>query len=199
MKKLLLTGFETFLDHPSNPTEELVKRLDGKQVGDYHIIGSVLPVIFDQAGKRIIAMIKEHQPDAIISLGLSAGRHQITPERVAINCIDGPQDNAGNKYQDQKIDEQGADAYFSTLPIREMVNRMRDVQLPANVSNSAGTYVCNYTMYTVLHFLKQQQLELPAGFIHVPAHHELALVQPKYPSVSLADLEKGIVSCIHCI
>lgn len=199
MKTCLLTGFEPFLDHPINPTEEIVKALDGQQIGEYKVIGKILPVTFAQAGQDIITYMKELQPDAVISLGLSAGRTKITPERIAINCKDGARDNEGQIWEDAPIVDDGPAAYFSTLPIRAMIGSMEEVHIPASLSNTAGTYVCNNVMYTVLHYIHENQLEIPAGFIHVPANHELSKHQPKYPSLSTADLVKGIKACLAAL
>ncbi|GAA0382791.1 pyroglutamyl-peptidase I [Bacillus horti] len=200
MRKCLITGFEPFLDHPINPTEEIVKALNGQQLGEVQVIGKILPVSFKEAGQRIVTYIKELQPDIVVCLGLSAGRTSISPERVAINCMDGARDNDGTKWEDEKIAPTGLAAYFSTLPIRTMVNQLHEARLPGKISNTAGTYVCNHVMYSVLHHLSTQGLEhIPAGFIHVPASHELSFHQPKYPSISTVDLIKGIQICIEAI
>lgn len=198
MRTCLLTGFEAFLDHPINPTEEVVKELNEMIVGEYKVIGRVLPVVFADAGKQIIQWIEELQPDVIISLGLAAGRIKITPERVAINCQDGAVDNGGNRLQDTPIEPDGNVAYFSTLPIRKMVNTMQEQHLPAGISNSAGTYVCNHVMYKTLHYLDHQdKSHIPAGFIHIPANHELAIHQPQYAGWSTVDIVKGVRLCIE--
>lgn len=200
MKTCLITGFEPFLDHPMNPTQEIIKEIDQQQIGEYKIIGKILPVVFEQAGEEIIGYIKEFQPDVVISLGLAAGRTKITPERVAINCRDGARDNQGQVWEDAPVEATGQAAYFSTLPIRTMVNRMQENKLPAAISNSAGTYVCNNVMYKTLHYLHQNNLEhIPAGFIHIPANHELSLHQPKFPSLSTEDLIKGIKLCVEAL
>lgn len=175
MKKLLLTGFEPFLNHPINPTEEIVLRLDGAQIGEYEVKGVLLPVDFEKAPLAILDAVREVAPDAVLSLGLAAGRTEITPERIAINCRDGEADNSGRAFVDSKIAEEGADGYFSTLPIRMLVDTLQEKGYPARVSNSAGTYLCNNVMYTVLHELKEKQWDIPAGFVHVPASHELVI------------------------
>lgn len=199
-KKLLLTGFEPFLDHPINPTQHVVEQLNTKTIGQYEVVGEILPVIFEEAGEKMKQLIKQHHPDAVISLGLSAGRHMITPERIAINCQDGPKDNEGRVFEDAPIVVDGPDAYFSTLPIRQMVNQLKEHHLPATISNTAGTYVCNHVMYATLHFLHKTNSEhVRAGFIHIPSNHELAMHQPKYPSLSSADLVKGISLCIETL
>lgn len=200
MKTCLLTGFEAFLDHPINPTEEVVKELNEKILGEYKVVGRILPVVFGEAGKQIIQWIEELQPDAIISLGLAAGRTKITPERVAINCDDGAVDNSGVHLQDALIEQDGNVAYLSTLPIRKMVNTMQKQHLPSQISNSAGTYVCNHVMYKTLHYLNiQGKLHIPAGFIHIPANHELAIYQPRFAGWSNEDIVTGIRLCIECL
>lgn len=176
MKTLLLTGFEPFLSFPINPTEKIVKELDGVGIGDYQVKGLLLPVEYEKAAERILTEIREINPDAVISLGLAAGRATITPERIAINCRDGEPDNNGVRLQDAPIVEGGPDGYFSTLPIREMVETLTEKGYPAKISNTAGTYLCNNIMYVVLNELQSLK---PAGFIHIPASHELAVHSQK--------------------
>ena len=134
-----------------------------------------LPVDFKKAGDLLLDHIKTHKPDAVISLGLAGGRSKMTPERIAINVNDGASDNSGNVLVDQPIVEEGADGYFTTLPIREMVNALKEAELPAEISNSAGTYLCNHVMYRALHLVKTENLEIKSGFLHIPASHELAI------------------------
>ncbi|MCU1807247.1 pyroglutamyl-peptidase I [Cytobacillus firmus] len=197
MKKLLLTGFEPFLDFPINPTEKIVNALDGKTVGNYEIIGHLLPVDFNRAPKKIVEEVAGKKPDAVISLGLAAGRTAITPERIAINCQDGEPDNSGVAPEDKLIEENGPDGYFSTLPIRRMVNRLKEAGYPAAISNTAGTYLCNNVMYSVLHLLKSTNTEIPAGFVHIPASHALAAASKKsMASWSDADLLEAITLII---
>ncbi|WP_257347461.1 pyroglutamyl-peptidase I [Pseudalkalibacillus decolorationis] len=192
MKKLLLTGFEPFLDHSSNPTDYIVKQLDGKVVGNYQITGHVLPVEFDRSAEKLLNHVHELEPDAVISLGLAAGRNKITPERVAINVNDGVRDNSGNKPIDVPIIEAGNDAYFSTLPIRRMVDHLLEKGIPAEISNTAGTYLCNNVMYSMLHDTRQRGTNIPSGFIHVPASFQLAVQNPKLPGWPLDTIQKAI-------
>lgn len=199
MKKLLLTGFEPFLNFKINPTETIVKDLHEQVIGDYTIVSKVLPVDFEKAGKLLIEYTEEIQPNAIISLGLAGGRYKITPERIAININDGEKDNQGNIRQDELIYESGSDGYFSTLPIRKMVERLTQFGLPAEISNSAGTYLCNHVMYTALHYGRVNQLHIPIGFIHIPASHELAIEHGKIPSWSYDDLKRGVTICIETL
>jgi pyroglutamyl-peptidase len=198
MKKLLLTGFEPFLDFSINPTETIVKELDGQKVGNYEIKGLHLPVDFGLAPKKIVEAVAEENPDAVISLGLAAGRTAITPERIAINCQDGEPDNRGVTLEDNAIEENGSDGYFSTLPIRRMVNRLKEAGYPAAISNTAGTYLCNNVMYSVLHELKSSGKKIPAGFVHIPASHALAAASKKsMASWSDGDLLQAITLIIE--
>lgn len=193
MKKLLLTGFEPFLNNPINPTENITKALNGKHVGSYIIVGRVLPVEFEQSAQKLIELYETEQPDAVLMLGLAQGRNHITPERIAINVNDGARDNKGFTPQDQPIDPEGADGYFSTLPIRQFVKALEEFRLPSRISNTAGTYLCNNVMYSMLNHLVKTNRHIPAGFVHIPASHELALqLRSNVPSWSLTDLIKAV-------
>lgn len=201
MKKLLLTGFVPFLDFPVNPTEEIVKSLDGTTIGDYQIISKVLPVDFQQSEQEILRHYTDIQPDAVVSLGLAAGRAHITPERIAINCKDGAPDNNGVTCEDEHINENGPDGYFSSLPIRAMVNHLKENGYPAKISNTAGTYLCNNVMYATLHRIAEEgkQDQVKAGFIHIPASHDLAVKLNNSPSWSQRDLTKAIRLAIQTL
>lgn len=199
MKTLLLTGFEPFLHFTSNPTMRIVQELHNQVVGEYKIHSEVLPVDFRKSGVQLLELLEDIKPDAVISLGLAGGRYKITPERIAINVNDGEADNSGNILVDETIHAEGQDAYMSTLPIRAMVNRLVEEGLPAEISNTAGTYLCNHVMYQSLHYAKLQGLQMPSGFIHIPASHELAIQHGKIPSWSHEDLKKGILICIQVL
>jgi len=197
MKKILLTGFEPFLQFKINPTDEIVNALNGKMIGEYEITGVTLPVDYVESEQQILQHIERVKPDAVVSLGLAAGRFKITPERIAINVKDGAADNKGITLQDQLIDAYGDDAYFSKLPIRTMVEHLKENGYPAEISNSAGTYLCNNVMYAVLH--KYNNTPLQAGFIHIPASHELTILDGKFPSWSMTDLIRSIELCIETL
>lgn len=197
MKKLLLTGFEPFLNYPINPTEEIVQALDGAVIGDYMVCSKLLPVEFRLSGDRIIEYIQDILPDAVISLGLAAGRSQITLERIGINCADGEKDNTGYKPLGERIVADGADGMFTSLPLNQMLEGLIEAGYPASISNSAGTYVCNQVMYRVLHHLQETKQSKQAGFIHVPANHSLALHMGKIPSWSQQDLEEAVQVLIN--
>lgn len=197
MKKLLLTGFEPFLNYPINPTEEIVQALDGAVIGDYLVCSKLLPVEFRLSGDRIIEYIQDILPDAVISLGLAAGRSQITLERIGINCADGEKDNTGYKPLGERIVADGADGMFTSLPLNQMLEGLIEAGYPASISNSAGTYVCNQVMYRVLHHLQETKQSKQAGFIHVPANHSLALHMGKVPSWSQQDLQEAVQVLIN--
>ncbi|WP_088040885.1 pyroglutamyl-peptidase I [Bacillus sp. EAC] len=199
MKTLLLTGFEPFLNFPINPTEEIVNELDGEIIGSFKIIGKILPVDFNLAGENISKLFHEINPNAVVSLGLAGGRSTITPERIAINCNDGAADNKGNKYIGKKIKEEGPDGLFSSLPIQQITDSLNEHKYPAEISNSAGTYLCNNVMYQMLYEIMKQGSMVPSGFIHIPASHELAVLDRKLPSWSQADLTKSIKLAIEII
>lgn len=199
VKKVLLTGFEPFLGHELNPTMDVVKALDGKTIGNYKVIGKVLPVTFAESGDELLTYIYEENPDVVISLGLAGGRSHITPERIAINCMDGAKDNNGTQMNGEKIIENGEDAIFTTLPIKDMVQALRDAVIPVSISNSAGTYVCNHVMYQSLHYLKQKNKVVPTGFIHIPPSHALALGRNNVSSMSQDEITKAIQICIETI
>lgn len=196
MRKLLLTGFEPFLSFTVNPTMRIVEELNGLEISGYRVYGRVLTVDFASSGAELIAHMEDINPDAVISLGLAGGRYKITPERIAINVKDGAADNQGHVPVDESIHLEGQPGYFSTLPIRQMVNKLIEQGYPAEISNTAGTYLCNNVMYEALHFAQTDTLNMQAGFIHIPASHELAIQHGKIPSWSHEDLKRSVEICI---
>jgi pyroglutamyl-peptidase len=196
MKTLLVTGFEPFLAFTVNPTMKIVEELNGQQRGGFQIVGKTMTVDFESSGNQLISLIKEIEPDAVISLGLAGGRTKITPERIAINVKDGAADNEGHAPRDEVIQQDGPAAYLSTLPIRSMVEKLNELGYPASISNTAGTYLCNNVMYEGLHYINKNNLDIPSGFIHIPASHELAIQHGNIPSWSHEDLRESVVACI---
>lgn len=199
MKKLLLTGFEPFLQFKSNPTMEIVKALDGQEINGYIVSGRIMEVDFEKSGKQMLDFYQEVQPDAVISLGLAGGRTNITPERIAINCNDGEKDNGGNHPSGEEIITDGPDGLFSTLPIKEMVEQLKKEGYPAQISNTAGTYLCNHVMYQMLYRLKEEQKSIQSGFIHIPASHDIAIHSGRIASWSQHDLTDSIRVCIETL
>lgn len=196
MKKILLTGFEPFLSNPINPTMDIVKALHEKVFSDYQVEGRILSVDFEKSPPQFLKYVEEVQPNIIISLGLAAGRTKITPERVAINIKDGEPDNAGVALVDEPIYAGEDAAYFSTLPIRAMVNSLNEAGFPTAISDSAGTYLCNNIMYEGLRYASKQA-NVQAGFIHIPASFELAIAHGKVPGWAQRDLLASIELCIE--
>lgn len=194
-----MTGFEPFLKYPINPTMEVVNRLSDREINGYKIHGKILTVDFSQSGQQLLDEINQLEPDAAISLGLSGGRYKITPERIAVNCNDGPPDNKGEKLDGEAIFSDGEDGYFSTLPIKKMVNELMANGFPADISNTAGTYLCNNVMYHGLYDVIKKGTLIPTGFIHIPASHELAIKHGKVPSWSQTDLNRAIELCVECL
>ncbi|MFJ7840170.1 pyroglutamyl-peptidase I [Lysinibacillus sphaericus] len=196
MKKILLTGFVPFLDYTINPTMQIVESLNGSIMDGYEIVGRTLSVDFQQSAQQLKRYIGEIQPEIIMSLGLAGGRFKITPERIAINVKDGEPDNNGYVPVDESIDNGGQDAYITNLPIRKMVDRLCKEGYPAEISNTAGTYLCNNIMYEGLAYAKQHT-GIRAGFIHIPASFELAIQHGKIPGWNMQDLMTCIKLCIE--
>lgn len=196
MTKILVTGFEPFLDYKINPTMQIVEELNGKKIDCYDIVGRILSVDFQQSAEQLKHHIEKVKPQIIISLGLAGGRFKVTPERIAINVKDGEPDNNGYTPVDERIHEEGADAYLTNLPIRSMVNRLQAEGYPAEISNTAGTYLCNNIMYEGLAYAQQYE-GVRAGFIHIPASFELAIQHGKIPGWSIRDLVAAVQLCIE--
>ncbi|MCA1021116.1 pyroglutamyl-peptidase I [Halobacillus litoralis] len=200
MPTLLLTGFEPFLNFPINPTEKIVNKLHGRRINGYHVEGRILPVDYQTAGEEVLSHVEDVQPDIVISLGLAAGRHTINPERIAVNCNESSEkDNRGNMPDGEPIHDGGPDGLFSSLPIRRFMEVLHENGYPAEISNTAGTYVCNHVMYQVLYHFQKKGEPVPSGFIHLPASHELAVQHGKLPSWPQQDLTEAVECVIQSI
>jgi pyroglutamyl-peptidase len=186
MSKVLLTGFEPFGKASSNPSGEIVKQIAGD-----NIVTAILPVAYAQSAERLLALIAEHNPDVVISLGQAEGRTQITPERVAINLDDARlADNEGVLRNDVKILEDGPDAYFSTLPIKEIVDAIQAKGIPAAVSLSAGAFLCNHVFYIAQN--KFAGTSVRSGFVHVPLMDSQASEFPGLPTMPLDQMVTAV-------
>ena len=196
--KILVTGFDPFGGEETNPAIESVKRIDDNIEGA-EVIKLEIPTVFHKASDVVEAKIKEVKPDVILSVGQAGGRYGITVERVAINEDDARiEDNEGNQPIDVKIREDGAPAYFASLPIKAMVEEIKKENIPASVSNSAGTFVCNHIMYQDL-YLAEKYGDIKAGFIHVPFLTEQVVDKPNTASMSLDDIVRGLNAAIRAI
>lgn len=193
MKKLLISGFEPFDNERINPSWEAVKLLP-EVVGDYRLTKICLPVVFGVAADELLRVADEISPDVIIAVGQAGGRAAVTPEMVGINLRHGKiPDNAGHLATDEPIMVGGAAAYFSTLPVRKMSEGVKNAGLPAEVSYSAGAYVCNDVLYTLL--AKTAENLTRVGFIHIP----YAKKQGKEPSMEMDDIVRALTSAILSI
>jgi pyroglutamyl-peptidase len=193
MTKVLLTGFEPFGKASSNPSGEIVKQIAGD-----NIVTAILPVAYAQSAERLLALIAEHNPDVVISLGQAEGRTQITPERVAINLDDARlADNEGVLRNDVKILEDGPDAYFSTLPIKEIVDAIQAKGIPAAVSLSAGAFLCNHVFYIAQN--KFAGTSVRSGFVHVPLMDSQASEFPALPTMPLNQMVTAIQTMLEVI
>ena len=193
MKKLLITGFEPFGGETINPSWEAVSRLPA-QINEYTLSKLLLPVEFGRAAECVLSASAEICPDVILCIGQAGGRATITPELVAINLrYAKTPDNAGSQPQDVPVIEGGQCAYFSTLPVRRLAEAMNAAGITSQVSYSAGAYVCNDLLYTLLSHFERTQTRV--GFIHIPYSRE----QEKEPSMELSDIIKGLTVAIENI
>jgi pyroglutamyl-peptidase len=186
---VLVTGFEPFDRDPINPSWEVARAVDGWHCAGHHVRAVQLPCVFGRAIERLDAALAEHRPPLVVCLGLAGGRSEWTPERVAINCDDARiPDNAGQQPIDQPVIAAGPAAYFSTLPIKAIVQALRAADVPASVSNTAGTFVCNHIFYALMHRLASTPAlaATRGGFVHVPLLPEQAARLPGAPSMALA-------------
>ena len=196
--KLLLTAFDPFGGSPINPALEAVK-LVANQIGDVQIVKLEVPTVFGKSIDTVAAAMEKEKPDAVLCIGQAGGRYDLTPERVAINLDDARiPDNEGNQPIDVPIFQDGAPAYFATLPIKAMVAKIREAGLPASVSNTAGTFVCNHLMYGVLHHLATHCPRVRGGFMHVPFIPSQVTQRPA-PSMAVTDIARGIEAAISAI
>ncbi|MFA6840878.1 MAG: pyroglutamyl-peptidase I [Sphaerochaetaceae bacterium] len=197
--KLLLTAFDPFGGDKVNPALEAVKLVSDK-VGRVEVVKLEVPTVFHRSIETVEAAIKKHGPDVVLCVGQAGGRFDMTPERVAINVDDARiPDNEGNQPVDTPIFTDGDPAYFSTLPIKAMVQEIRNAGIPSSVSNTAGTFVCNHLMYGVLYHLKKSHPGTRGGFIHVPFIPAQVIGRPNTPSLSLEDIKRGLEAAILAI
>jgi pyroglutamyl-peptidase len=190
MFRVLVTGFEPFNNAKLNPSEELVRSLKVDDVPGAHIITAVLPVVYSKAAESLLALIEEHQPDAVICFGQAEGRKSITPERFAVNLDDASiSDNSGSIRIDHIIQSSGETAYSSTLPVKELVAAVNASGVPASLSLSAGTFVCNHIFYEMQHALRGKSIL--SGFVHVPLMTEQA---NDFPGLFTMELDQMVLA-----
>ena len=181
---ILLTGFEPFDGDIVNPSLEVAKALHGERIDEAQIVSAPLPCVFGAARRAMDDLLKQHRPALVLAMGLAGGRSAIGLERVAINVDDARiADNANQQPVDLPVIQGGPVAYFSTLPIKAMVAAMRAAGYPVEVSNSAGTFVCNHLFFSLQHSLRKSKTR--SGFMHLPYLPVQASTLAGQPSMSL--------------
>ncbi|MDQ2819807.1 MAG: pyroglutamyl-peptidase I [Pseudomonadota bacterium] len=196
MKTVLLTGFEPFNGATINPAWEAVRALDRWEGDGFRVVTCQLPCVFGLSTRLLLDAIEETRPDVVMAVGQAGGRADITVERIAINIDDAPiTDNDGWQPRDATIVSSGPAAYFATLPIKAMVQAIRQRGINASVSQTAGTFVCNHVFYGLMHFT--HALPLQAGFIHVPYLPEQVADQPGVPAMALDQIIDGLRAAVE--
>ena len=178
--KIIVTGFDPFGGEKINPSIECVKALP--EIEGVELIRLELPTVFKESAKRLNEVINDVKPDAVLSVGQAGGRAGITMERIAINVDDARiPDNISQQPIDEEIQVEGEAAYFSTLPIKRIVKAIREAGISAEVSNTAGTFVCNHIMYQALFAATKADKPFKAGFMHIPFIPEQTTDKPSLP------------------
>lgn len=197
--KILVTGFDPFGNELINPAIESVKLL-ADEIAGAQIIKLEIPTVFNQSLAVIEHAVREHQPDVVLSIGQAGGRSGITVECVGINLNEARiKDNAGYQPSGEKIYADGENAYFSTLPIKAMVAAIKEAKIPAAISYTAGTFVCNHVLYGVRYLAEKEFPSMRSGFIHIPYLEEQVVDKANMPSMSLATIVKGLTAAIEAI
>lgn len=189
---VLLTGFEPFGGETTNPSWRVAQALHGEMIAGAQVVAVQLPCAFGVALALLQRALEQHRPQLVMALGQAAGRCELTPERVAINVDDARMaDNIGARPVDTAVVPGGPAAYFSSLPIKAIVAALREAGMPASVSQSAGTFVCNHVFYGLMHAL-QTRPGVRGGFMHLPLLPEQAARLPGQPSLALATQIAGV-------
>ena len=197
--KILVTGFDPFGGEKVNPALEAVKLLPS-EIHGAEVRWAEIPTVFHKSSEVLESEIERYQPDVVLCIGQAGGRASLTPERVAINQDDARiPDNEGNQPIDTPIRTDGAAAYFSQLPIKAMVQAIKEEGLPAKVSNTAGTFVCNHLMYQALYLADKKFPNMRAGFMHIPYMTEQVINKLNTASMNLTDIIRGIEAAIGAI
>lgn len=197
--KILVTGFDPFGGEPVNPALEAVKKLPDNITGA-EIIKIEIPTVRIKSLEKIEKAVEEHNPDVILSIGQAGGRFDITVERIGINIDDFRiPDNEGNQVIDEPVFVDGESAYFSNLPVKAIVENIRNHKIPASVSNTAGTFVCNHVLYGVRYLIEKKYKGKKSGFIHIPFLPEQVINKANTPSMSVDTVIEGLTAAIEAI
>ncbi|HII40833.1 MAG TPA: pyroglutamyl-peptidase I [Thermoplasmata archaeon] len=199
VRSILLTGYNPYRNAPDyNPTGVLARELDGRRIGKAHIHGAEIPVAVEDAGSAFRRLLNRMNPDAALAMGVAPGRSRLSVERVAVNVLDfSVPDNRGRRYRDRPIRKGGPAAYFSTLPVRPILAALRKARIPAELSDTAGTYLCNFAMFTLLDAFAADGKKGPAGFIHIPQVPEASLDKSGQPSMDYVTIRRGILVALQ--
>ena len=190
--KVLITGFTPFGGEEINPAYEAVKNLED-MINGAQIIKKEISTVFHKSIDELDNLIEIVSPDIVICVGQAGGRFDISLERIAINIDDARiADNEGNQLIDEKIYDDGENAYFSSLPIKSMAKKIREAGIPASISNTAGTFVCNHIMYGLLYLIHKRYPNIRGGFIHVPYLPEQVVSKSNTPSMSIDNIKEGL-------
>ena len=193
---VLLTGFEAFDGAAVNPSREAVAQLHGSKIDGRRIVSACLPVSFRRGPQELRKLLRKHDPSMVLCVGLAASRSHFSLERVAVNLADARiADNDGNQPGDAPIVKHAQVAYFANLPVKAMVSRLRGRGFKAEVSYSAGTYVCNAVFYALMHALRRHS-GVHGGFIHVPPIHPGQDAAPAELPKSVDEIASGLRVCI---
>ena len=197
--KVLITGFDPFGGEKINPAWEAVRALPDN-IDGIEVVKLQIPTVFKKSAKKLFENIDSVKPDVVICVGQAGGRYEFSVERIAINVDDGRiPDNDGYQPVDSPVFEDGENAYFSTLPIKAIVEEVKKVGIPSAVSNTAGTYVCNHIMYSLLYYLNKNNLNIKGGFIHVPFIPEQVVEKKNTPYMELTRITKALEISIKAI
>lgn len=197
--KLLVTGFDPFGGEKINPAIESVKLL-ADEISGAEIIKLEIPTVFNKSLAVIEKAVREHQPEVVLSIGQAGGRSAISVEYVGINLNEARiKDNEGYQPSGEKIYEDGENAYFATLPVKAMTAAMKAANVPAAISYTAGTFVCNHVLYGVRYLAEKEFPAMRSGFIHIPFLPEQVLDKANTPSMSLDLIVKGLTAAIEAI
>ncbi|MCA9838799.1 MAG: pyroglutamyl-peptidase I [Trueperaceae bacterium] len=195
VSRVLITAFEAFGGETQNPSLEIAQGLRPTRKVKLEVIA--LPVVFDLCLRVLAERVASFNPDLVIALGQAGGRSMLSLERVAINVNDARiPDNQGQQPIDSCVIEGAPDAYFSRLPLKRMLKALHDEGIPAHISNTAGTYVCNHLMFGLLDLISTRYPKVKGGFIHVPFLPEQA-IRHGAPSMSLETMTRGIELCLQ--
>lgn len=196
---ILVAAFDPFGGEKINPALEAVKSLDD-MIGDHQITKLEIPTVFHKSKQVIEQELEQQNYDAVLVIGQAGGRFELTPERIGINVDDARiPDNEKNQPIDQSIQAEGEAAYFSNMPVKRMVESIKAAGVPARLSNTAGTFVCNHILYQLGYIQATRFSNIRFGFIHVPYVPEQVTDKPNQPSMSLETMVKGLTAAIRVI